>query len=60
MFLNYLKPTNIRQIPHFRIDDEDVIFKKYELGKKTWTGKFWRCLRVKQQRNRSKVCYKNN
>jgi hypothetical protein len=34
MFLNYLKPTNIRQIPHYRIDDEDVIFKKYELGKK--------------------------
>ena len=26
--------SNPRQIPHSRIDDEDMIFKKYELGKK--------------------------
>jgi hypothetical protein len=34
MFLNYLKPTNVRHMPHYRIEDEEDIFKKYELGKK--------------------------
>ena len=26
--------VNHRQIPHSRIDDEEIIFKKYELGRK--------------------------
>ena len=26
--------ANHRQIPHSRIDDEEIIFKKYELGRK--------------------------
>jgi hypothetical protein len=30
---NNLKSLS-RQIPHSRIDDEDMIFKKYELGRK--------------------------
>ena len=29
MFLNYLKPTNVRHMPHYRIEDEEDIFKKY-------------------------------
>ena len=31
---NFKANGSTRQIPHFRIDDEDDIYKKYELGKK--------------------------
>ena len=34
MYANNLKAANCRQISHSRIDDEDEIYKKYELGKK--------------------------
>lgn len=34
MFPNYPKPPNLRQTPHHRIDDEEEIFRKYDLGRK--------------------------
>jgi len=40
MFPNYPKPPNLRQTPHHRIDDEEEIFRKYDLGRKLGQGSF--------------------
>lgn len=48
----------VRQIPHSRIEDEDFIYKKYELGKKLGQGSFGVVYEIKNKETDEKFAIK--
>lgn len=50
--------NSIRQIPHHRIDEEETIYKKYELGRKLGQGSFGVVYEIKNRDNDQKFAIK--